>query len=57
MGVLLWARYPCTLGRILHRGASLIRNKPLPLEHHGDLGIVLLWGPRGVLFLMSEVPL
>ena len=41
----------------LYRGASLIRNCPPPPDHHRALGIVLLKGPRGVLFLMSEVPL
>ena len=35
----------------------LVRNSPPPYDHHRDLGIVLLYGPRGALFLMSEVPL
>ena len=28
-----------------------------PYHHHRALGIVLLYGPRGGLFLMSEVPM
>ena len=39
------------------RGTSLIRNSPPPQDHHRILGIVLLQGPRGALFLMSEVHL
>ena len=39
-------------------GTSLIRNSPpTPEDHHRTLGIVLLWEPRGRLFLISEVPL
>ena len=41
----------------VYRGTSLIRNTPPPLDHHGTLGIVLLYGPRREAFLMSEVPL
>ena len=40
-----------------YRGTSLIRNSTPPWGHHRALGIVLLYGPRGALFLMSEVPL
>ena len=40
-----------------YRGTSLIRNRPPPYDHHRALGMVLLQGPRGALFLMSEVPL
>ena len=39
------------------RGTSLIRNSPAPQDHHKALGTGLLQGPRGRLFLMSEVPL
>jgi len=48
-------RMDCTWGS--YRGTSLIRNSPHPQGHHRALGIVLLYGPRGALFLMSEVPL
>jgi hypothetical protein len=41
----------------LYRGTSLIRNTPPTWGHRRALGIVLLQGPRGALFLMSEVPL
>ena len=40
-----------------YRGTSLIGNSPLSWGHHRALGRVLLKGPRGRLFLMSEVPL
>ena len=44
--------------RASYRGTSLIRNSPPPQQdHHRDLGIVLLQGPREALLLMSEVPL
>jgi hypothetical protein len=36
---------------------SLIRNSPTPWGFHRALGIVLLKGPRGALFLMGEAPL
>ena len=39
-----------------YRGTSLIRNPPPPWDHRRVLGIVLLLGPRGARFLMSEVP-
>ena len=39
-----------------YRGTLLIRNSTPPKDHHRALGIVLLQGPRGALFLMSEVP-
>ena len=42
--------------REANRGISLIRNSPSPWDHHGTSGIVLLKGPRRVVFLMSEVP-
>ena len=35
----------------------LAGNSPPPQDHDRALGIVLLYGPRGVLFLMSKVPL
>ena len=38
-------------------GTSLTRKRTPPYEHHRALGMVLLKGPRGALFLMSEVPL
>ena len=45
------------LYRVAHyRGTSLIRNSPPLYDHHTSLGIVLLKGPRGALFPMSEVP-
>ena len=37
------------------RGTSLKRNSPPPWGRHRALGIFLLYGPRGALFLMSEV--
>ena len=40
-----------------YRGTSLIRNRTPPYEHHRALGMVLLQGPMGALFLLSEVPL
>ena len=36
-----------------YRGTSLIRRSPPPPNHRRALGIVLLEGPRGSLFLMS----
>ena len=60
------ASHPCTtsaslnlviLPRIGIQG-YLAHKKPPPLwDHHRALGICLLWGPRGALFVMSEVPL
>ena len=47
----------CCHARAHYRGTSLIRNSTPPLDHHRALGIVLLQGARGALFLMSEVPL
>ena len=38
-----------------YRGTSLIRNITPPKKHHRALGIVILYGPRGALFLMGEV--
>ena len=39
------------------RGASLIRNSPPPYDPPRTPDIVLLQGPKGALFLMSEAPL
>ena len=33
------------------------KKQPSPQDHHRALGTSLLQGPRGVLFLISEVPL
>jgi len=40
-----------------YRGISLIKKLPPPQDHRRALGIVLLWVPEEMLFLMSEVPL
>jgi len=40
-----------------YRGTSLIRNCTPPWHHHKALNIVLVWGLREALFLLSEVPL
>ena len=40
-----------------YRGTSLIRKRTPPQGRHMSLGIVLVKGPRGWRFLMSEVPL
>ena len=40
-----------------YRGTSPIRNSTPPWDQYRALGIVLLQGPRGALFFMSEVPL
>jgi len=40
-----------------NQGYLAYKKPPPPSDHHRPLGIVLLWGPRGVRFLMSEVPL
>ena len=40
-----------------YRGTSLIPPPPPPQDQHRSLGIFLLYGPRGALSLMSEVPL
>ena len=39
-----------------YRGTSLIRNRPPPQDPPRTLGIGLRYGPRGVRFLVSEVP-
>ena len=39
------------------RGTSFIRNSPPPYGVHRASSIVILWGPRGALFLMGEAPL
>ena len=44
------------LGGGAYRGTSLIRNSPPRWGHHRALGTVLLQGPVGSLFLISEVP-
>ena len=42
----------------LYRGGYFAhKTHPPPWEHHKSLGIVLLKGPSGGLFLMSKVPL
>ena len=50
-------RVPDESFRSEYRGASLIRKRPPTRTYPRALGIVLLQGPRGALFLMSEVPL
>ena len=40
-----------------YRGSSLIRNRLLTWDCHRSLGMVLLWGPTGWCFLISEVHL
>ena len=42
--------------REANRGTSLIRNSPSPWDHHRTSGIVLLKGPRRVVFLVGKVP-
>ena len=42
---------PTLLGYLAHK------KEPPPQDHRRALGMVLLYGPRGALFLMSEVPL
>ena len=42
---------PSYMGDLVHKKLSSSQ------DHDRALGIVLLWGPRGVLFLMSEGPL
>ena len=54
--------YPLSVRSLLlsgrpYRGTSLIRNSPPPYGHRRALGIVLLWGAKVGLFLMSGVPL
>ena len=45
-------------GCAVYRGTSLMRNNPPPAQdHHRPLGVVLLYGARGLLSLTSEVPL
>ena len=41
----------------MQRGTSLMKTRPPPLGRHRALGMFLLQGPRGALFLMTEVPL
>ena len=40
-----------------YRGSLLMRNCHPPQDHHSAICILLLQGPGGSLFLMSEVPL
>ena len=40
-----------------YRGTPLTRKSPPPQDRRRPLGIVLLQGARGALFLLSEVPL
>jgi hypothetical protein len=42
---------------VWYRDTSLIESNLSSEDHHMALGLVLLNGPRGGLFLMSEVPL
>ena len=44
-------------GHYMYRGTSLLRKHPPPQDHGRTLGIFLLKGPRGALFLMSKVHL
>ena len=39
------------------QGYLAYKKTPPHQDHHRLLGIVLLQGPRGMLFLMSEIPL
>ena len=39
------------------KGYLAHKKPPPPQDHHRPLGIVLLQGPRGLHFFMSEVPL
>jgi hypothetical protein len=41
----------------LYRVFSLMKNTPLPYDHHRTPGMVLLQGPRMGVFLMIDVPL
>ena len=56
MRKVLWMRWACP-AELGYWDTSLIRNSPPPQDHYRALGIVLLQGPRGARFLMSEVPL
>ena len=53
----IWGRlrFHARVTTMLYRDTSLIRNSPPPWDHHFALSIVLLQGPRGAVFLMSEV--
>ena len=48
---------PASVNGKHYRGTSLIRSSSPPQDHHRSLGIGLLQGPAGEVFLMSEVPL
>ena len=50
-------RQPPQRCHLLYRGTSLIRKRTPPLEHNRSLDIVLLYGPTGKRFLISEVTL
>ena len=60
---LIWTHHLGEPGRCrshddgLYRGTSPIRKRPPPEEPPRTLGIGLRWVPRGVRFLISEVPL
>ena len=46
-----------TMEQVWYMGTSLIRKRPTPQEPPRILGMVLLKGPTGWRFLISEVPL
>ena len=48
---------PVLLGGYVYRGTSLIKKRPPPEDPPRTLGTGLRKGPRGVRFLVSEVPL
>ena len=67
MGVFVWARFPCIASRQMPalgadpskrsgnlQGYPAHEKQAPPKGHHTALGIVLLWGPTGRLFVMSE---
>ena len=54
LAVKLFISTPCS---VMYRGTSLTSKRPTPEGNHMTLGMVVLWVPRGALFLMSEVPL
>ena len=47
----------CMVAVLAVYGYLAHKKSPPPCDHHRILGLVLLWGPRGALFLMSEVAL
>ena len=54
---LFYTRKDATLARWLFTGVPRSRKTPTLLHHHRSLGMVLLQGPTGWRFLMSEQPL